>query len=120
MDHYTEMHTSHIVCRNWLKDNWNRSKCWYRHSNLNTNQTNPPVNSVPTKQDFPPAPPPQQPPALNQSSVQLPVQAQVQGSTTVQQMLAQMAMRMNTLELGISKSRNQMHMLQEILSKSQL
>ena len=120
MDHYTENHTSHIVCRNKLKDNCNRSKCWYRHSNFNTNQTIPPVNSVPTKQDFPPAPPPQRPPALNQSSAQLPVQTQVQGSTTVQQMLAQMAMRMNTLELGISESRNQMHMLQEILSKSQL
>ena len=120
MDHYTEKHTSHVVCRNWLKDNCKRSKCWYRHSNHSTKQTNPPVIYVPTKQDFPHAPPPHRPPAQNQSNIQLPHQTQVQSSSTVQQMLAQMAMRMNTLELGISESRSQMHMLQEILSKSQM
>ena len=76
------------------------------------------MKPVPTKQDFPLAPPPHRPPAQEQASVQPLVQTQ--DASPVQKMLVQMAMRMNTLELGISESRSQMHMLQEMLAKSQL
>ena len=116
MDHYTESHTSHIVCRDWLKSECKRSKCWYRHSNLKNTNSN--VKSVPTQQDFPPAPVAHRPPAQDLQKVQLPVQPQVESYTTMQQMLSQMAMRMNTLELGITESRNQMHTLQQILAKT--
>ena len=118
MEHYTEKHTSHIVCRDWLRNDCNKFKCWYRHSNINAGQTTSPVNSVPKQQDFPFLPPSHRPPAQISVTVQLPAQTQAQNSATIQQMLAQMAMRMNTLELGITESRNQMHTLQEILAKT--
>ena len=121
MDHYTEKHTSHIVCRDWLKDNCKRDKCWYRHSNNNTNQTSGAVKTVLTQQDFPQIPPSHRPAAPKCPTVQLQAQTQVmQTSLTIQQMLAQMAMRMNTLELGITESRNQMHMRQEMLAKNNI
>ena len=116
MDHYTEKHTSHIVCRDWLRNDCNRVKCWYRHSNLNTEQTMSSVNYVPKQQDFPFLPPSHRPPAQNPVTAQLPAQAKIQNSPTIQQMLAQMAMRMNTLGLGITESHNQMHTLQEMLA----
>ena len=76
MGHYTEKHTSHIVCRDWLKDNCNRDKCWYRHSNHNTNQTSEAVMTVLTQQYFPQLPPSHQPPAPKHSTVQMPAQVQ--------------------------------------------
>ena len=38
MHHYTTNHTSHIICRDWLKNNCTRNKCWYRHSNISSSQ----------------------------------------------------------------------------------
>ena len=120
MDHYTEKHTSHIVCRDWLKNDCKRLKYWYRHANINTIQTVSSVKSVSTQQDFPFLPPSHRPPAQKLSPLQLPAQTKIQNSATIQQMLAQMAMRMNTLELGITESRNQIHILQEMLANSQI
>ena len=108
MDHYTNKHTRHIICRDWVKDQCRRIKCWYRHSQLKPVQSGSIVNVLPTAQDFTAALPPPQPPASSQSQ------------TEIHKIITQMAMRMNTLELGISESRSQMHTLQQMLSKNQI
>ena len=74
--------------------------------------------TVLTQQDFPQLPPSHRPPAPKHSTEQMP--AQVQTSLTIQQMLAQMAMQMNTLELGITENQNQRHMLQEMFAKNHI
>ena len=73
-----------------------------------------------TQHDFPQIPPSHRPPAPKPPTVQVQAQTQVQALLTIQQMLAQMAMRMNTLELGITRSWNQLHMLQEMLAKNNI
>ena len=92
MEHYTTKHTSHIICRDWVKNNCKRIKCWYRHSHLEPGKLGSIVQNVPTAQDFTALLPPPQPPAQNQSQSEL------------HKLITQMAMRMNILELGISKS----------------
>ena len=32
MEHYIKNHTSHITCRDWIKNNCKRLNCWYWHS----------------------------------------------------------------------------------------
>ena len=108
MDHYITKHTSNIICRDWVKNNCKRIKCWYRHSYVEPGKLVSGVQTVPTAQDFTALLPPPQPPA--QGKIQM----------DLHQLGTQMAMRMNNLELGISESRNQMHTLQQMLSKSQI
>ena len=74
------------------------------------------VRFVPTSQDFPPIQPPPQPPAPARVTAQSSVLLQPNNQAQIHQMLAQMTLRMNTLELGITESRNQMHILQQMLS----
>ena len=113
MEHYTTKHTSNIVCREWLKNNCRRTKCWYRHSHIQDSKASSPAQSVPNSEDFISALPPPQPPSLLQPNP-------THNQTEIQKIIFQMALRMNTLELGISESRNQMHTLQEILSKTKI
>ena len=75
---------------------------------------------VPTSQDFMAVLPPPQPPSERQPAAHIQSQDQAQSHTEIQKIIGQMAMRMNTLELGISESRNQMHVLQQMLAKSQI
>ena len=116
MEHYTSEHTSRIVCRDWVKNNCKRVKCWYRHSHLQPTEQSSSVRFVPTSQDFPPIQPPPQPPAPARVTAQSSVLLQPNNQAQINQMLAQMTLRMNTLELGITESRNQMHILQQMLS----
>ena len=116
MEHYTSEHTSCIVCRDWIKNSCKRVKCWYRHSHLQFTQQSSSVQFLPTPQDFLPTLSPPRPPAATRGAVKTAVQIQPNNQAQIHQMLAQMAMRMNTLELGITESRNQMHTLQQMLA----
>ena len=117
MEHYTMIHTSNIICRDWLKNKCSRTKCWYRHSH---SQPASPVQSVPTAQDFPTNLPPSQPPLQAQAGASMPYQNPAQNQLEVQRMITQMAMQMNTMELNFSESRKQMHILQEMLARSSI
>ena len=120
MDHYTTKHTSHIVCRDWLKNNCKRFKCWYRHDQMEARKERLVEQRVPTSQDFMAVLPPPQPPLQRQPAAHLQSQDPARSQTEIQKIIGQMAMRMNTLELGISESRNQMHVLQQMLATSQI
>ena len=129
MAHRKSDHTSRIVCKHWLRANCRRDakECWYRHSNLIPSFSSEAVQSVPSEQDFPDALPPHQPPAQRPQAPQQPhpqgrawSQMPTRGQSQIQEMLTQMAMRMNTLELGISESRSQMHTLQQMFSQSHI
>ena len=120
MNHYTTEHTSLIVCRDWVKNNCRRERCWYRHSHLKPNQVSSTVQFVQKPQDFPPVQPPPQPPAQAWAQVaaqNLPQQP-TQNQSLVQKMITQMALRMNTMELEVTESRKQMHILQQMLSNT--
>ena len=122
MDHYTTEHTSLIVCRDWVKNKCTREKCWYRHSHLKSKQVSSTVQFVQNPQDFQPVQPPPQPPSQTWASVvtqNSPHQA-TQNQTVVQKMITQMAMRMNTMELEVTESRKQMHILQQMLANSSI
>ena len=118
MDHYTSEHTSHIVCRDWVKAKCNRIKCWYRHSHLQ-NLGNAPAQPVPKPQDFPQLLPPPQPPAWRPVAAPVP-QALTKTQLDIQAMISTMALRMNTMELEISESRKNMHKLQQMLASTQI
>ena len=116
MTHYTTMHTGNIVCRDWLLNNCNRAKCWCRHSNTPSSNNSAHAQSVPTPQDFPNLLPPHIPPAQKQA----PVQGQISKQSEIQKMITKMAMQMNTMELEVAESCKQMHILQQMLAKTQL
>ena len=78
------------------------------------------MQRVPAHEDFLQALPPPQTPIRNQAWTQPQSQSSSQGQIAIQQMIAQMALRMNTLELGISESCKQMHTLQEMLTKTHI
>ena len=123
MAHYTTEHTSLIVCRDWVKDKCRRDKCWYRHSHLKVNQVSSPVQSVLSPQDFQPIQPPPHPPSQSWASVVSPNSMQpqpTQNQSAIQKMITQMALRMNTMELEVSESRKQMHILQQMLANSSI
>ena len=120
MDHYTVNHTSHIVCRDWLKNSCTRNKCWYRHSTIQSGQEKANTQPIPSSLDFPQTLPPPQPPAPVQTAPWSPPLNQTKHQTDIQTMIAQMAMKMNTMELQISESRMQMHTLQKMLANSNI
>ena len=118
--HYTTEHTSHIVCRDWVKNKCTREKCWYRHSHQKSDQASPPVQFVLKPQDFQPVQLPPQPPSQSWASVASlnTPQQPTQNQTMVQKMISQLSLRMNTMELEVSESRKQMHILQQMLANS--
>ena len=116
MTHYTTKHTGHIVCREWLKNNCKRVKCWYLHSNTKPIEKTPIVQIVPTQQDFPQFLPPPQPPAQGPPLAQTHSNQQ----SEIQKMIIQMAARMSTLELEVCESRRQMQTLQQMLANTVL
>ena len=117
MDHYTSDHTSHIVCRDWVKDQCKRVKCWYRHSNLQT-QDRSLVPPVPKPQDFSHPLPPPHPPAWRTLPAHPVSQNVTKNQMDIQNMIAQMALKMNTMELEISESSKNMHKLQQMLANT--
>ena len=117
MNHYTSDHTSHIVCRDWVKAKCTRVKCWYRHSHLKTSSS---VQSVPSPQDFSQLLPPPQPPAWRAGATPPVLQGLTKTQLDIQTMISNMAMRMNTMELEISESRKNMHKLQQMLANTQI
>ena len=120
MEHYIADHASHIVCKNWIKNNCERQKCWYRHSHLPSRQTSSAVKSVLNPQDFPPFMPPPQPPAQVQPALQSLPQNPTRKQVDMQHMITQMAMSLNTMELQFRESRKQMHTLQQMLAQSHI
>ena len=120
MEHYISEHAGQIVCKNWIKNNCERQKCWYRHSHLPSQVPNLPVKSVLNPQDFPPLAPPPQPPAPVQDEFQSSPQDPSKYQVDMQHMITQMAMSLNTMELQFRESRKQMQTLQQMLAQSKI
>ena len=120
MEHFISKHARNIVCRNWLKNNCDRPKCWYRHSQLSPQQQISPIQSVPNPQDFPQFLHPPLPPAQVQTKVRSAPQTPTKNQVDMQHMITQMAMSLNTMELQFRESRRQMHILQEMLAQANI
>ena len=86
MEHYTTKHTINIVCRDWLKNNCRRVKCWYRHSHIQQSTASSHAQIVPNSKDFISALPPPQPPSQWQTS-QLQSKDLTQNQTEIQKII---------------------------------